>query len=135
MPFDRLRVNSISKLDKIGKVKSIESLDGSGMMWLAAHEACQFSLNTKEESILILVSDTEWDSDGLPVSIDSILNTIRTKFDRVYTANGEVTMPKAKTDPNFVLKRIAGDTFFFDDSTMIAQLDNLLRKIKHDYSL
>ena len=135
VPFDRLKVNSNSKQDKIDKIKSIESLDGSGMMWLAAHEACQFSLNPPESSILILISDTEWDSDGLPVSIDSILDTIKKKFDRVYTANGEITMPKAKTDPKFVLKRVSRDLFFFDDSTMIAQLDNLLHKIKHDFSL
>ena len=135
IPFDRLVASSQSKASLAVRVQQMESHDGSGMMWLALNEACEFSVRVNEENVLVLVSDTEWDSDGLSTSVDSIVNSVKAKFSRVYAANGEVNMPKAKGDADFVLKRVTQNLFFFDDSTMSAQLTSLARKLKHDYDL
>ena len=135
VPFDRLVATSQTKAAMVSRVQRMESLDGSGMMWLALNEACEFSVRSGEENVLVLVSDTEWDSDGLATSVDSIVNSVKVKFSRIYAANGEVNMPKAKNDANFVLKRVSQNLFFFDDSTMTSQLTSLARKIKRDYDL
>jgi hypothetical protein len=96
------------------------------------------------ERILVIVSDNEWDLNGLkdsngkPAEKEKITSQVRKSYERIYTAMGAETFDASMTLPSSGLNQFAKPTqksFLFNSETIDESFKKLTSKIFDDLNL
>merc|ERR1719402_1115382 len=150
------------KSDMIKTVEKCESLDGNGNLYLAIQDLSMKSFLDKSdaamgkappgtkpedwstERILIVISDTDWDLNGLKdpngkaADESSVINATRAAYNKIYTAMGSETPDARLNLPSFGLNRLSkpsAKSTLFDSANMENSLDGMKKKIFGDLNL
>jgi len=96
------------------------------------------------ERIMVIVSDNEWDLNGLkdsngkPAEKEKIISRVRESYDRIYTAMGSETFDGSMSLPSTGLNQFAKPTpksFLFSSETIDESFKNMTSKIFDDLNL
>merc|ERR1719402_524014 len=151
-----------AKQELIKKVEEAPQLDGNGQLYLVLQDLSLGSFLDKSEKamgqappgtpkedwqperILIIVSDNEWDLNGLkdqtgkPAEKEKIISQVRESYDRIYTAMGSETSDASLLMPSTGLNQFAKPTqksFLFSSENIDEELKKMTNKIFGDLNL
>jgi len=151
-----------AKQELIEKVEKAPQLDGNGQLYLILQDLSSGSFLEKSEKamgkapagtskddwqperILVIVSDNEWDLNGLkdsngkPAEKEKIASQVRESYDRIYTAMGSETSDASMTLPSTGLNQFAKPTqksFLFNSETIDESFKKMTSKIFDDLNL
>jgi len=170
MPHYRIEIDSKvwngssfkAKQALIKKVEDAPQLDGNGQLYLVLQDLSLSSFLEKSEKamgkppagtskddwqperILVIISDNEWDLNGLkdkngkPAEKEKIISQVRESYDRIYTAMGSETSDASLLMPSTGLNQFAKPTqksFLFSSENIDEELKKMTNKIFGDLNL
>jgi len=147
----------------MGKIDSIQPLDGNGLMSLFLQDACLPSFLAKsdkaignapegiepkdwqQERIMIILTDSQWDTTGVhnlegkQVTENEIVKSTTNSYDRVYVASGDVSrITPGMMSSNYFANRLStpgNKAHLFTQDTMTVELQTFKKKIFADLNL